>query len=183
MALLRVLDAMPLRLLNSWVGSIEIVRTAPGWYRDTNGWSSHPPGEIDAERDRALVAKGRRAAGRQAAVRQPPRARGYSMPSSRQSRALLSWAPSSLTTKTSGLIVAQLVDEVEQAHAAADPALLDAPERLDEVLPLVLRVDGIPPLQAVDALVVADRDVEVPVRRGLGEERHVRRCAGGRTCR
>ncbi len=99
----RVLDAMPLRLLNSWVGSIEIVRTAPGWQQDTNGWSSHPParsmrnGIVHALRSAVVLRAGRPPCGSRRRTR-------YSIPSSRQSCALLSWAPSSLTTKTSGLI-------------------------------------------------------------------------------
>ncbi len=43
MARRRELEAMPLRSLNSIVGSTEMVSTGPAPCLDTNVWSSQPP--------------------------------------------------------------------------------------------------------------------------------------------
>jgi len=131
---------MPLRLLNSWVGSIEMVSTAPGWQQDTNGWSSHRP------RDRCGTEWCTRCGapscfGRQAAVRQPPEDEVLDAHLAAQLRLALVGAVF-VDDEDVGLDLAELVHEVEQSHAAADAALLHAPERVDEVLPLVCGLTG-----------------------------------------
>ncbi len=103
MAFFRVLEAMPLRSLNSTVGSRAMVSTAPGCRMETNGWSSHPParsmrkGMLHSVRSAVVDLAGRFACG-------ILRRTTYEIPSFAHNSAFAGVFPSSFTTKTSGRI-------------------------------------------------------------------------------